>query len=507
MTWSELLSASQDPLVIILGLALVAVAAAQLLARRYPRARAFVRVLFLILMTIAFARAGIVPYKAQPSSGDPFLDLVHRALKIVWWLWAAWFVVGLLRAFVIVELRPRESRLLQDLLAGVTYLTALFCIAAYVLELPVQGLLATSGVLAIILGLALQSTLSDLFSGIVLNFSRPYLPGDWVNFDGAVTGRVIEMNWRATHVLTDRRDLAIIPNSSIAKSRITNVSSPSRVHGITVTVHLDPDTQPEIGREAIERAILNCRSIYAEPPASVTVKAITGSHIEFDVTFFVEGLSKVTATQNELFDAIYRHAVAAGIRLAPAASQALPTALAGLPAKPRRRLDDLLGLVAIFRSLNEDERSAITSRLKYASHEPGTLLAAGAVCTSLFIIAEGVVAAIHEPDETELGRMGPGEHYGEISMLTDEAAPVRLDALSPVVTYELTKEDLAPVLKARPEVARELSRLLADRVARSRLAGGGSAVDDSVPTHQLSDWFFDRLHRLFKLLPAAYPDR
>ena len=46
-------------------------------------------------------------------------------------------------------------------------------------------------VIAIILGLALQSTLSDVFSGIVLNFSRPYRPGDWISIDGGTDGRVV----------------------------------------------------------------------------------------------------------------------------------------------------------------------------------------------------------------------------------------------------------------------------------------------------------------------------
>ena len=94
-----------------------------------------------------------------------------------------------------------------------------------------KALLATSGVIAIILGLALQSTLSDVFSGIVLNFSRPYRPGDWISIDGGTDGRVIEMNWRATHVLTAKRDLAIVPNSTIAKAKIVNTSSPSGIHG------------------------------------------------------------------------------------------------------------------------------------------------------------------------------------------------------------------------------------------------------------------------------------
>ena len=196
--------------------------------------------------------------------------MVHGTLKVAWWLFAAWFVVGFLRAFVIVEHRPREGKLLQDLLAGLIYLVAVFAIIAYVFDLPIQGLLATSGAVAIILGLALQSTLGDVFSGIVLSFSRPYRPGDWISIEGGTDGRVIEMNWRATHVLTGRRDLAIVPNSTIAKSKIVNVSSPSGIHGVTITVQLDAKTSPSTGTEILEHAILNCRLIVATPAPSVT---------------------------------------------------------------------------------------------------------------------------------------------------------------------------------------------------------------------------------------------
>src|SRR6516165_10271408 len=161
-----------------------------------------------------------------------------------WWVLAGWFLVGVMRAVIVFQRSPREAKLVQDLLAGVVYLAALFAIVSYVFDLPIQGLLATSGVAAIILGLALQSSLSDVFSGIVLNFGRPYRPGDWISIDGSTDGRVIEMNWRATHVLTGKSDLAIVPNSTIAKAKIVNSSSPSGVHGMTVTIRLDAKNPP-----------------------------------------------------------------------------------------------------------------------------------------------------------------------------------------------------------------------------------------------------------------------
>src|SRR5262252_733728 len=261
----------RDPLVVAFGLMVLGGLTTHFLFKRYPFTRAIVRVVFLMLLTILLLYADIVPYRSLPATGSPFRDAVHGALQIAWWLWAAWFLVSLLRAFVLVEHRPREGKLVQDLLAGLIYLAAVFAIIAYVFDLPIQGLLATSGAIAIILGLALQSTLSDVFSGIVLNFSRPYRPGDWISLEGGTDGRVIEMNWRATHVLTGRRDLAIVPNSTIAKSKIVNVSSPSGIHGVTITVQLNAKTPPATGTAILELAILNCRLIVATPAPTVTI--------------------------------------------------------------------------------------------------------------------------------------------------------------------------------------------------------------------------------------------
>lgn len=283
----------QDPLVIILALLAVGVVASRVLFRRHPFGRAVVRVVFLILLTLALLYAGIVPYRPLEPTGIPIRDVVRAVLKIAWWWWAAWFLVGFIRAWIVVEHRPHEARLVQDLLAGLVYLTAFFAIIAYVLDLPVQGLLATSGVIAIILGLALQSTLGDVFSGIVLSFSRPYRTGDWITIDGTTEGRVIEMNWRATHILTGRRDLAILPNSTIAKSKIVNVSAPARTHGVSITVAIDGAAPPSVSNEILEHAIVNSRAIVTAPAPSLSINAISASATEFGITFFVADFSRL----------------------------------------------------------------------------------------------------------------------------------------------------------------------------------------------------------------------
>src|SRR6266850_5342469 len=166
--------------------------------------RFLIRLLVFAVVTALMLAGGVVPYRPGLGGGGEPRRLFVGALEAFWWLGAAWLAVGFLRAFVVLERQPRESKLIQDLLAALIYLAAVLAIVAEVFDLPVRGLLATSGAVAIILGLALQSSLGDVFSGIVLSFSRPYRPGDWVNLEGGTDGRVIEMNWRATHVLTGR---------------------------------------------------------------------------------------------------------------------------------------------------------------------------------------------------------------------------------------------------------------------------------------------------------------
>ncbi|MGH7045438.1 MAG: mechanosensitive ion channel domain-containing protein [Stellaceae bacterium] len=492
----------RDPLVVALVVFALSGLVTHLLFRRRPVRRAIVRVVFLIALSILLVHAGVVPWQPLRMTRGPFRDVAHAILKIAWWLWSAWFVVGILRAFVATEQRAHDSKLIQDLLAGFVYLVALFAIIAYVFDLPVKGLLATSGAIAIILGLALQSTLSDVFSGIVLNFSRPYRPGDWISIDGTTDGRVIEMNWRATHVLTAKRDLAIVPNSAIAKAKLVNSSSPSGIHGLTVTIELDAAALPAAGAEILGQAILNSRLILATPAPSIAVKSITASAIEYDIAVFVEELGQSARAQNELFDYISRHLAAAGIALASSQTPAYPVlSFADPPSSRDRAVERVFDLLDLFVGLNEAERKTLagkTTQRHYDKNE--ALVEPGEVLHSLYMIGSGVVSlsVMASLGEIELMRLGPGDHYGEVGLLTGHPAAGRLTALTLVTIYELTKEDLAPVLEARPEVSHELCRALARRQVAGQLIASPD-IDKSLPANRVAGWFSDRLHRLFDL--------
>jgi small-conductance mechanosensitive channel len=488
-----------DPLVVALFLLILGALSAQLLFRNNTLGRALTRLVFFSLLTLVLLRGDVVPYEPLRPADTALRSVVSAGLKIAWWAWGAWLLVGFLRSFLNFERRPREAKLLQDILAGVIYLAAAFAIIAYVFDLPIRGLLATSGAIAIIIGLALQSSLGDVFSGLVLTFSRPYRPDDWVKLDSGTEGRVIEMNWRATHLLTTQHDLAIMPNSIIAKAKIVNLSSPSSVHGVTVSLQMSANSLPATGIGVIQHAILNSRQILNYPKPIVRVTSINADVMGYEVTFFIADLNGATGAQNEFFDLAFRHLVAAGIRLA-ASDGTVPEAGQGALAEPKSEAARVLDQAMIFAALTKEERATLAEKLKRKLYEPGEiLLERGVVLESLFFIANGVVSVTHPdgPRWTEVLRLGPGDHFGEIALLTGEGAWGRIAALTPAVTYELPKKDLAPILEARPQVAHELSRVLAERQAAGRSIA--SAPGTSAPPANMSHWFTERLQKLFNL--------
>src|SRR5260370_15416412 len=163
-----------DPSVQAGSLAVIGALATRITFRNHSTGRLVGQVTFFVALTILLLYRGIVPYETGPSGVSVFQRVFVDLAKVVWWVNAAWVCAGFVRVFLILKRQPHQERLSQDLVIGTIYLGATLSLAANVFVGPVGTLIATSGVFAIILGLAMQSTLSDVFSGIALDIGRSY---------------------------------------------------------------------------------------------------------------------------------------------------------------------------------------------------------------------------------------------------------------------------------------------------------------------------------------------
>lgn len=128
-----------------------------LIPRRRANTRLVVQIAFFVVMSAILVGNDIAPHRFE---GDSALLLVSA--KLLWWVHLAWAMIGFVRIYLVFEGWPGEARLLQDLVVGVVYLGTALSVLAFVFGVPIGTLVATSGVIAIILGLALQNTLGDV---------------------------------------------------------------------------------------------------------------------------------------------------------------------------------------------------------------------------------------------------------------------------------------------------------------------------------------------------------
>lgn len=463
MTFSELIT---DPIIQAGSLAAAGALVSRVALRNNPRLHLIFQVSFFAVLTALLLYHGIVPYEAGPPTASAVQKVFIGIAKIIWWINAAWALVGFARVFLIFERRPREGRLIQDLVVGIIYLGAVLSVVSTVFSLPVGTLIATSGVLAIILGLALQSTLSDVFSGIALNLGRPYTIGDLIVLGDGTEGRVVETNWRATHLLNGKNDLVIVPNSDLAKARLINISSPDRSHGVTLSVRFAATTPPTAIIDVMRSVLLSSTTILNVPEPGIQILSLDGSAVELELSFRVADIALAGTARNEIFDLIYRHSLAAGTPLATPAPPPASLAETKAPSPMRSAQMRLLDAIPLFKTLTEDEKEVLAKSMSRRTFRKADIIAEqGCEMTSLVIVRSGVLEVTRKEDhrQLELAKLAPGDYFGEASLLAGGGEPGTVRALAFSVVYEIEKSTLAPLLHDRPSLVEELGLILCRR--------------------------------------------
>ena len=364
-----------------------------------------------------------------------------------WWLLAAKVGVETMRKVFRSRSSAHGARLIPDLIAGALYLAAALTIVGTVLGLPIGALVATSGVIAIVLGLALQSTLSDVFSGIAVSLEQPYMIGDRVILDGQTEGTVVQVNWRSVRVQTDGADLATVPNSLAAKSRIINRSVPTPVRREVLRIPCIASIKPERIIDLARNAFLLCPSILTEPPPSILMSDVGKRFNIYHVAFSVGDGHNVASARSALLIQILRQFRSAHI--------------VGAELQMPGSLEDSLRAIDIpfFQFLTAEQISAFAAgTVKRTLNMDDVLFAEGNQDGSLFIVISGVLEVSRTADAgaSIVGRIGPGDYIGEIGLLTGAPHGATVRAIAASVVYELKADVAAPILAAQPEIVHEL---------------------------------------------------
>jgi small-conductance mechanosensitive channel/CRP-like cAMP-binding protein len=434
----------------------------------------------LALLTAAIVYTIGSPLQPKFASAMAPDRLWQQTIVSLWWVLAARMAVEITRASVLIKRFAGEGNLFSDLLAGLIYLAVLLTIVKTVFGFPIGGLVATSGIIAIVLGLALQNTLADVFAGIAVGIERPYAIGDLVWFEGPIEGEVVQINWRSVQIKTFGNDIATIPNSLVAKSRFINRSVPSMRRSDSVQVPYPRDHSPEQVCELIQQAILLCPNVLEKPPAAVAPVRVGRRMNHYEISFSVANSSLLWQTKSMLMKEVLRQLKSGARTFHGRGSRAEEPE----PASPCL-LDN-----ALFEPLAREKRIELEGQLVRKSLDTGEILfKEGDTEASLFIVHTGVleVARGDKHNMTVIGRISTGDYIGEIGMLTGAGHAATVKALTPSIVYELRKEFVAPLIKAQPELLHAFEVSAKRGQARLDRAVAASVGAESVPPAHLLD--------------------
>jgi small-conductance mechanosensitive channel len=250
----------------------------------------------LLLITALFPRTGnpLGQFLFGVTGDGPRLP--REFFGIVWWILGAWLFKSLLdlvlsRTFFPDNDEPHARRLFADLASGLIFVLAFVGIIGTVFKQPVSTFLATSGVLAIVLGLALQNTLGDVLAGLAINIERPFGAGDWISLPGEVSGQVMQVNWRATRLRTWSHDMVVIPNSVVSKAIVTNHSRPKGAHRCIVGVQVDLTVAPTRVIDALKEAAADSPDLAHGTAPQAYACGITNSLMRYELAFPIDSFA------------------------------------------------------------------------------------------------------------------------------------------------------------------------------------------------------------------------
>jgi len=359
-------------------------------------------------------------------------------------------------------------KLLRDLVATVLFLIVLMVVLSvgYHAERELRGLLAGSGVLAIILGFAAQNLLSSIVAGLSLQIQRPYKVGDWLKV-GDTYGEVMEIRWGATRLRTNDAIMLHIPNNMMVKQTLVNLTYPTRAHYMRLFIGAEYGVPPNRVKDALMRATLQARGVEKHPPPQIFVSEYGESAIIYQIKFTMTTHSGYYETR----DAIYTNAwyefrrqkiaIPFPIRTLEISRRKLRA-----PEEEHAQIKASLEADALFSCLTGEQLDQLIRGSRKARFGRGEkIIEQDAEGDSMFVLLHGAanVSVSQNGSMIRVGSLQIGDCFGEMSLLTGEKRSATVRAEDDCEVIEISKPAMASVLRDAPECLTQLSELLATR--------------------------------------------
>ncbi|BAP56484.1 transmembrane transporter [Thioploca ingrica] len=380
-----------------------------------------------------------------------FLTLAVLLQRLVQYLLLDWLVAS--------TIGSSPPRLLAQLSAFFIYLLAFTAIVGVVFKKDLTVVLAASGAAGIVVGMALQNLILDVFAGLATNLDRVVKIGDNIQLhrsgDQIIEGTVEEISWRTMRILDLYSNTVIVPNRLVSSSVITNFSSPQPFSETGIIVTLDSKIPVNRAIRVLQAAATEVSALFTPPGApapSVLVSEIL--HLPKSVKYRISLYPAFTArayARHLVQQRILHHLSFAGIR--PAWQNEPEVA----------HLARLLGKTQLFVGLAEIDLQFLATHANLKLIEPETIVVQGGeVAMAMFLVVEGLLSAEvrrkigTKPLPPEV--LPPGSLVGGMAMLMGDVYEATVSSQTVSLMVEINYELLEKLFKQQPQAAHLLAQ-------------------------------------------------
>ncbi len=432
------------------------------------------------LLILIFQTAFILDWLNSNVEESLFKRIIDKAfinqLPIFSWLYGTYLFIRYSELFIWKIYFPRKTgtitpKIIIDIYSIVVCIVSIGIALSYFFNKDITALLTASSVFVGVLAFSLRSMIADFFYGLAITLEQPYRVGDWIEVGigrYSRVGKVQQIAWRSTLIITKQNIHVTVPHSVIAKRNFNNYTYPDDLWSSSFNITLAHEvTLQEVERiffSAIKQ-VKELADIPKEP--SVSIVQFLPQGIEWRVSFWIRDYPMESSIRLQIQRNILRDLNFCGISLSTVRIEVFPENINNQYATPINKRSNWARNLDLFACLTEKESEYISEQsIKKVLHKGKVLFEQGSQGSSLFLVYQGLLevfvknkAGVNE----KVNQLCPGSVFGEMSLLTGEPRNATVIPAVESVVYEVNKAMIEPYLREHPLLLEHIEKLLVER--------------------------------------------
>jgi small-conductance mechanosensitive channel len=360
------------------------------------------------------------------------------------------------------------SSLLRNVFSIIIFVVAFFFILnSQYTQVDLAALFTTSTILGVVIGLALQDTLGNLFAGLAMQADQPFQVGDVISVSNRGMGMVEDVSWRGVKIRTFQNKMLLISNSVLGKE-VIEVAPRDNLNARLVYFNTLFANSPAKTIQTVREAVRQIENVSQKIRPIVRIRNLGDNGIDWEVKYWLEDYSKFNDT-----DALVRQRIWYVFQREKL-EFAYPTRTIHVETKPQETAFDettdeifeQLSNIPIFAPLSDEETRKLAQASSVRVYAPGeAIVHKGQQGNSMFVINRGAVKVQISEDgrPKTINKLRENDFFGEMSLLTGQPRSATVIAEEETEVLQIKKKSLKPIFETNPDLVKSICEIIEER--------------------------------------------